>query len=162
MTIKLRVLEEDDLLQLRDWRNDDRLRCSCREYRLLNMINQRDWFDYISRSPKVEMFGIEHEGTLVGVCGLCNIDWVNRNAEVSIYTQEADVAAEALDLLEGKAFEEFNLHRLWVEVYSSHAEKIALLEEGGYTLEGKMRQHVFKQGRYYGSLIYGLLRGETC
>lgn len=162
MTIRLRALEEWDLPQLRDWRNDDALRSACREYRLLNMVNQRDWFDYISRSHKVEMFGIEVDEALAGVCGLCNIDWVNRSAEVSLYAQDPDATHRALELLKEKAFDEFNLHRLWVEIYEFHTTKIALLEENGYTLEGKLRAAVFKKGRYYDSLIYGLLRGETC
>lgn len=161
MIVKLRAIEKRDLPQLRDWRNDDRLRYSCREYRLLSMTNQRDWLDHISRSREVEMFGIVHLAKLVGVCGLCNINWVNRTAEISLFiapdSWSRDVAAQALELLRQKAFGELNLHRLWVEVYEFHAAKIALLEEGGYVLEGRLREHTFKLGRYHDSVIYGLL-----
>lgn len=160
--MRLRAIEERDLSQVRDWRNDDRLRHTFREYRLLNMVNQCSWLDHISRSHEVEMFGIERNGALVGVCGLCNINWVNRTAETSIYVapdlQYPEVAAKALYFLKQKAFEEFNLHRLWVEVYEFHTAKIALLQQGGYVLEGRLRKHSFKQGRYFDSLMYGLLR----
>lgn len=166
MQVRLRQIEEWDLEQLRDWRNDASLRPSCREYRLLNMLNQRDWFEFISRSHKVEMFGIEYLDELVGVCGLCNIDWVNRSAEVSFYIapeyQDLGLAFVALVHLRRKAFEEFNLHRLWAEVYEFHTTKIALLEQRGYTLEGKLRAAVFKKGRYHDSLMYGLLKEEQC
>ena len=85
MDIKLRAIEASDLPQLRDWRNDDRIRHTFREHRLLNMINQQDWLTWVSKNPSVEMFGIQQEGALVGVCGLCSIHWVNLAAEVSIY-----------------------------------------------------------------------------
>jgi len=169
MEVRLRQLEEEDLAQLRDWRNDDRLRHGFREYRLLNMANQRDWFSHISRSREVEMFGIELEviskiptRKLVGVCGLCNINWVNRAAEVSLYIvpERPGVSELALELLRQKAFEEFGLRRLWAEVYDFRAVSIARLERCGYVLEGRMREHVFKQGKYHDSLIYGLLREE--
>lgn len=162
MIIRLRAIEEGDLPQLRDWRNDDRLRHGFREYRLLNMVNQHDWFDHISRSNKVEMFGIEVDGLLVGVCGLCNINWVSRVAEPSRYLAPAyeSLMPEVIKLLRKKAFEEFNLRRLWTEVYSFRTERIALLEQQGYILEGRLRKHVFKQGQYHDSLIYGLLKEE--
>lgn len=160
--IRLRAIEESDLPQLRDWRNDDRLRFTFREYRLLSLVNQKDWLDHISRSREVEMFGIEVDGTLVGVCGLCYINWVYRTAEASIYVvpdlQLPTAAAEVLHLLRQKAFKEFNLHRLWAEAYEFDTVKIALLEQSGFVLEGRLREHVFQQGRYHDSLMYGLLR----
>lgn len=164
MEVRLVALEQTDLRQLQVWRNDDRLRHGFREYRLLSMINQCDWFNRISSSDKVEMFGIEVDGALVGVCGLCNINWVNGTAEISRYVapeyQGKGISVQALTLLRQRAFEEFNLRRLWAEVYSFRTENIARLEQCGYILEGRMRKHVFKQGQYHDSLIYGLLRVE--
>ena len=162
MQIQLRQIEVEDLPQLREWRNDDQLRRYVREYRLLNMVNQCDWLDYISRSRDVEMFGIEAGDVLVGVCGLCYINWVNRTAEVSLYAASAlrdvNIAAQALVLLQHKAFEEFNLHRLWVEIYEFNLGNIELFEKCDYVLEGRLRKHVFKLGKYHDSLMYGLLR----
>lgn len=162
MTIYLRSIEERDLAQLRDWRNGNRLRSSCREYRLLNMINQRDWLEQISRDPKVEMFGVVQQTELVGVCGLCNVSWIYRTAEVTIYVapnvDDTTVAVQALKLLKRKAFEEFNLHRLWAEVYEFHIAKITLLEQHDFVLEGRLREHIFKLGKRQDSLMYGLLR----
>lgn len=168
VVIRFRAIEESDLPQLRDWRNGDKLRSWAREYRLLNLVNQRDWFEHISRSCEVEMFGIEYLANsgfeLVGVCGLCNINWVYRTAEPSIYVapdlRDTNIAARALDLLRQKAFEELNLRRLWTEVYDFHPARIALHEGGGYVLEGRLRKHVFKLGKYRDSLVFGLLRED--
>ena len=84
--VNLRALEKEDLEILKIWRNDRRTRIHTREYRLLNMINQYDWFESLHKQnpPSAIMFGIENKKRkLIGVCGLVYIDWKNRHAEIS-------------------------------------------------------------------------------
>ena len=161
-SVTLRALEESDLLHLRDWRNADWLRPYVREYRLLNMVNQLEWFKGISSSRDVAMFGILISGDLSGVCGLTNINWVNRTAEISIYIipkQRGRGAAVATMLeLEKVAFEDYNLHRLWAEVYAFNVPGCSLFDVCGYDQEGRMVQHVFKNGQYHDSLLYGKVK----
>lgn len=157
--ISLRALEESDLEQLRDWRNADWLRPFVREYRLLNMVNQRDWFERISRSLNDAMFGILADGELAGVCGLCNINWKNRTAEVSLYVelehQGQGIAIQTLHLLQEKAVRDYNLHRLWAEIFSFNEASPGLFEKAGFIYEGRMVEHIWKEGHYADSLIYG-------
>jgi len=159
--MNLRQLEREDLPQLRDWRNSDWLRPYVREYRLLNMENQEEWFRSLS-SRDVEMFGIELAGVLIGVCGLTHINWVNRTAEISIYVARGargyGVGSEALERLEEIAFDRYNLNRIWAEIYDHNEASIKLFEKAGYLLEGRMRQHVYKEGAWRDSLLYGRLR----
>ena len=56
--IKFRSLEADDLPTLRDWRNSKFVKRTTREYRLLNMLNQKAWFDSLhsQNPPKDIMF----------------------------------------------------------------------------------------------------------
>ena len=58
--VNLRSLEEEDLVILKKWRNDKKTRLHTREFRLLNMINQKQWFEFIHKEnpPKFIMFGI--------------------------------------------------------------------------------------------------------
>ena len=178
MEIRLRQIEEEDLPQLRDWRNAAWLRPYVREYRLLNMVNQREWFEHISTSRNVEMFGIvvtadeypdnpaiTYERTrLAGVCVLTSINWVNRTAEVSLYVvpsaQRQGAGTEVLKKLEEIAFSEFNLQRIWAEIYEFNEPSIELFERAGFQLEGTLRCHVFKLGIYFDSLMYGKLKHD--
>ena len=63
--VNLRPLEEEDLKQLRDWRNSEHVRKTTREYKPLNMLNQKQWFESIHREnpPKHIMFGIEKKSS---------------------------------------------------------------------------------------------------
>ena len=186
MEVRLRQVERTDLAQLRDWRNQEQIRMRAREYRMLNMDHQISWFDQIQTSSRTEMFvilvgeesALEWAGmhwTPVGVCGLCHIDWINRHAEVSIYIgpeewQHKGVGTEVLHLLAKKAFSEFNLIRLWAEVYQFNESSVRLFEKCGYTREGTLRNHIIRGGIYteelgwetcfYDAHIYGLLRED--
>jgi RimJ/RimL family protein N-acetyltransferase len=163
----LRALEAEDLMQLRDWRNTEFVRETCREYRLLNMEHQKRWFDGLSKTPPDNiMFGIENKkGQLIGVCGLTWIDWKNGNAEVSIYIGEKawqgkGAASDSLRTLVKYGFEIINLHRIYAIIFEFNEASIKLFEKCGFRLEGKQREAHYVKGRYWDELIYGMLREE--
>ena len=163
--LRFRAIEREDLEQLKTWRNKPGIRAWTREYRLLNMVNQEDWFESMSRNRNNEMLVIEilvdNNWVSIGVCGLCYIDWVNRHAEVSLYIGEHSfrglgLGKRILGLLEEKAFREFNLHKLWAEIYSGNAASVKLFEKAGYVMEGRLKEQVFKNGEYQDSLFFSL------
>ena len=163
----LRALEVEDLGQLRDWRNADFVRETCREYRLLNMEQQKRWFDSLLKtSPDTIMFGIENkEGKLIGVCGLTRINWKNGNAEVSIYIgerewQEKGAATDSLKTLVKYGFETLNLHGVYAIIFEFNKPSIKLFEKYGFKFEGKHREAHYIKGRYWDELVYGMLREE--
>ncbi|WP_163538892.1 GNAT family protein [Gracilibacillus sp. YIM 98692] len=167
--VGLRSIEEQDLDKLQSWRNNSELRVYFREYRELNKQNQYGWYNnVVSNSKNTIMFGIINLQTenLIGACGLCYIDWINRSAELSVYIGEKKIyiddiyATEATELLETYGFEEVNLNRIWCEVYSFDEKKIKLLNEAGYILEGRLRSTHWTKGSWYDSYIYGKLLSE--
>jgi len=164
-TIELRPIEKEYLTILKFWRNLPEIRNRTREYRLLNMLNQEEWFEQMTHDRSTEMFAIAIGDTLVGVCGLCYIDWVSRNAEVSIYIgpeeyRKQGVATKALALLKRKAFNELNLHKLWAMVFSNNIPGQNLFDKCGYQLEGELYDHAYKEGRYYSAMLYGIYKDE--
>jgi RimJ/RimL family protein N-acetyltransferase len=142
----LRALEKEDLSSLKEWRNSLHVRKSTREYKLLNMINQKNWFESIHQStpPKDIMFGILNKRKkLIGVTGLTYIDWKNRNSEISIYFstknwQTKPEAKEVINLIMEYGFEELNLNRLYVEIFSLMKENIKLFTKMKFFKEGQL------------------------
>lgn len=157
MSVELRAIERDDLPGLLSWRNEPENRRYFREYRPLNWETQTRWFDSLTEDRQTQMFGITHQGDLVGACGLCNIDWLSRSAEVSLYIGEgyidATLAPDALKQLEAYALEVMGLRRLWVEIWGFDELKRALLTQAGYTLEVTKRQAHWDNG-WHDALIY--------
>ncbi len=163
--VNLRSLEIDDLGILKKWRNDKITRNHTREYRLLNMINQKQWFETIHKDnpPKFLMFGvIDKRKKLVGVCGLTYIDWKNRHCEISIILylknwQKTKEAKETISLLINYGFGELNMRRLWVEIFDTIPENIKLFESLNFHREGILRDKLWRQKKWHNSYIYSKL-----
>lgn len=164
--VGLRAIQESDLEPLRQWRNKPDFRRYFREYREISPEMQRKWFETaVLNDPRTRMFAIERltDGALMGACGLCYIDPINRNADFSIYLGIDDLyidekfAPDAGRLLLEYGFEELNLHRIWCEIYSLDTPKQAFLPALGFEKEGVHRQTHFTEGAWVDSLYYGLL-----
>ena len=166
--VNLRALEYEDLDKLLNWRNNIELKRYFREFKELNSINQKNWFENIVlKSTNTIMFGIINENQeLIGACGLTYIDWINRNADLSIYIGKDNVyiddifAFEACNLLLDYGFNELNLHRIYVEVYDIDIKKKKLLESLDFTHEGTHRETHWTEGKWCDSLYYSMLKSE--
>lgn len=167
----LRAVEREDLSLLRDWRNIPDFRRNFREHRELNLDNQQAWFDaQICKNPNNFMFIIQRlsDGEPIGACGLLYANWIIRAADFSFYIghNQAYIDAEgyaedAAALLIGYGFKNLNLHKLWMELYDIDTLKIAFFTTRmGFSLDGKLRDNCFEDGRYYDSGIYSLLQHE--
>lgn len=166
----LRAIERDDLPQLLAWRNRPELRRFFREYRELGGDLQHAWYEnVVLKDPATRMFSIIEKATgrLLGACGLCYINWVDRNADFSIYLGADDLyidtclAPDAARLLIRYGFEELGLHRLWSEIYDFDTAKQELFGELGFQLEARFRKSHWTEGGWHDSLVFGLLSNDT-
>lgn len=177
--MEFRQIEQEDLPLLRDWRNQERIRKACREYKLLNMVNQEEWFERISISKQHDMFMIMDKiGKIpkfqradwykvsIGVCGLTNINWKDRHAEISYYSaledalQNLNIAKEIYNFLKKKCFDEYGLNRLWGEIYSHNEVALKIALRNGLKIEGTMRQTNWWDGKWWDSIITAILAEE--
>ncbi|GHT87690.1 N-acetyltransferase [Spirochaetia bacterium] len=104
-------------------------------------------------------------GIHIGNISLQRINFIYRSAELAIIIGEKTdwgkgFGREASYLLISHGFETLNLHRIECGTFKNNIgmQKIAL--SLGMQLEGTRRQAVFKEGRYYDVLEYGILRDE--
>ena len=111
------------------------------------------------------MFAIVDLSTneLVGVCGLCYIDWINRNADFLIYIGKDSLyidevyAVDAAKVMMKYGFEELNLHRLWAEIYDFDKKKKKMFDKLGFAFEGTHKETHWTEGRWCDSLYYGMI-----
>ena len=163
--IALRAIEITDLEQVREWRNTPEIRSRTREWKALNLENQKGWFQRISDPQRTDhMFILEHDAQAIGVIGLCGWNHHDRHAEISFYIGDPAQRGKgfmkrALSLLIGWGFQQ-GLHRIWAEVYDFNSGSIKLLERLGFTHEGIQRQHVFRDWRFVDSVMMGRLASD--
>ena len=167
--VGLRAIEKDDLSKFLEWRNNPDLRIFFREFKELNSTNQEKWFNNIvMNSQNNIMFSIVNldNNKLIGACGLNYIDWINRNADLSIYIGienkyiDEIYAPDACKLLLQYGFDELNLHRIHVEIYDIDLKKQKLLETLKFNYDGTLRETHWTNGKWVDSLYYSILENE--
>jgi carbamoyl-phosphate synthase large subunit len=62
-----------------------------------------------------------------------------------------------LELLKKITFQELKLHRLFAETYEYRHDIFPVLENKGFQFEGRLRDHIFKRGKWEDSLIHAFL-----
>lgn len=167
--VYLRAIEIDDLPILMNWRNKPSFRKFFRETDEINSVNQNKWFESINKKgSNHKMFAIVKSDTneLMGACGLCYIDWINRSADFSIYLGYKDLyiddkyTVDAANLMKEYGFKILNLHRLWAEIYSIDNAKKELFTQLNFTLDGEFRQTYWYNNQWHNSLFYSLLSSD--
>lgn len=168
--IRLRAVEREDVTKFHEWVNDPEVTRSLALYLPMSMRDEENWFDgFGKRDPNEKPFAIEiRKGKawkLIGNCAAFGIDMVNRSAELGIMIGAKEewnkgYGAEAMTLLLKHGFETLNLNRLFLRVYEENVRAVRSYEKAGFVFEGKMRQAVYKRGKYDDVLLMSVLRSE--
>jgi hypothetical protein len=165
----LRAVESTDLQLLRDWRNIPDFRINFREHRLLNLENQKIWFDRLSNSHTDFMFVILDKINLepIGACGLLYTNWIIRSSDFSFYIGKDNLyidkklAKDAAKILIDFGFKDLNLNKIWMELYEFDKKKIDFFQKLlNFKVEGKLRSNAFANGKYWDSYIISMLKSE--
>lgn len=154
-----------------NWRNIPEFRKHFREYREINSVMQEKWFHTVATNDhRTVMFSVFHKETseLIGCCGLCDINWIHRYADLSLYIgyeqsyiDDQGFAEEACKLLFHYGFQELNLHKIWSELYEFDSKKMALYNKLGFHIDGKLRDHHYFEGKWWDSVMFSLLAVES-
>jgi RimJ/RimL family protein N-acetyltransferase len=168
--LRLRALEREDLARVAQWMNDSEVRAGLARFLPISMAEEEDWYAKMLQSPAEEHvlaieIRVEKSWTHIGNCAFHAIDWRNRSASVGIVI--GDKAAwnqghgtRAIRALLSHGFGTLNLHRIWLQVYSSNPRAIRCYEKAGFVQEGRQRDARFWDGRYEDVLIMSILRTE--
>lgn len=168
--IRLRAVERESVGKFYEWVNDPEVTRGLALYLPMSMQDEENWFDGLSkRDPNERPLSIEirkgKSWKLIGNCGVFGIEFANRSAELGIIIGEKSewdkgYGAEAMTLLLRHGFETLNLHRLFLRVYADNVRAVRSYEKAGFVLEGRLREAVYKHGKYDDVLIMSVLRSE--
>ena len=124
-----------------------------------------EFFDGLNKDTSGVNFAIETAGVCIGDCGLYHFDRLSATAEVGIGIGDhaywgQGYGREALALLLDYAFRLQNLRRVWLETHHTNERAVGCYRSLGFVDEGRLREHVWSDGRYVDSVLMGLLRSE--
>ncbi len=167
--VRLTALTQDDLPTVAEWHQNAeflQLFDALPAYpKTETSLAQR--FDDTDKATDAFLFAIHplDSDTPIGYVELDGILWTHRVSGVSIAIGEAKhwgkgYGYEAMQLMLQFAFEELNLHRVQLTVFSYNQRAIALYEKLGFQREGVYREHLQRDRKRYDMYLYGLLRSE--
>lgn len=127
------------------------------------------WLERIQVQGDRQEFIIVERGTgrSIGTIGLSNIHPKHRHAQYGILIGEIDargkgLALEASRLLLAYAFDKLGLQRVYLHVFADNEQALHLYRKVGFEEEGRLRQHMYKDGRFRDVVVMAMIHTEKC
>lgn len=166
-SVTLRAIEKEDLELMREMLNDPEIESLVVGWAFpVSKYQQNQWYESNVNNPTNKRFIIETEERAVGLATLTNIDWKNRKATHGIKIARGEyrargIGTDAVMAIMRYAFEELQLNRLESTILEfNEGSKKLYCGKCGWSIEGKQRKSIFKNGAYHDLLIVGILRTD--
>ena len=165
----LRAMRRDDLTRLATFNNDVEFETIAGgdpwEPQSLERLQAQ--FDETARKGERDgaSFAIEADGLFIGRCGLAHFDSTASTCELGIGIGDHDYwgrgyGRDAVRLLLDYGFRIRNVHKVWLSVLGVNERAIRCYRACGFVEEGRLRNHVWNDGRYVDLLYMGVLRDD--
>ena len=155
----------EDKLDIMKWRNDQIYHL--RQYKPLTEEDQVRYFETVvirlfeEKQPNQLLFSYLEDDKCIGYGGLVHINWIDNNAEIS-FIMDTDLEKEFfqfhwvtyLGLIEQLAFEELELHKIFIYAFDLRPHLYSTVELAGFIKEAVFKEHCFFQGEYIDVVIY--------
>jgi RimJ/RimL family protein N-acetyltransferase len=167
-SIKLRKLSPNDFSVYHNWRNDlDVMYSTSPALDVYTLEETENLIQIMSSQPDAKGYIIEYKqtGQAIGIISLIHIDTKNRSAECVLDIGERDmwgkgIGTAALSVILKYAFDELNLHRVTLQVFSFNKRAINLYQKIGFKQEGQLRQALYRGGNWHDIIMMGILSTE--
>ncbi len=121
------------------------------------------WLELVDVEGATLNFAIEFEGVLVGGIGLIpNSDVYVMSAEIGYWIGESywgkGIATEAIRQIVDYIFYNFDIIRIYAEVFENNKASMRTLEKNGFYLEGVRRKSILKNDILMDDFIWVRLR----
>jgi RimJ/RimL family protein N-acetyltransferase len=165
-SIYLRALDFDDLERTYKWHNDIVLwELLMTPFRYVSRASEEEWLRKKQSYSNDEVnlaICLTDNSQHIGNIYLREINWIARQghlAGVLIGDPEhrsKGYGTAALRLLIEHAFGDLGLRRMYGYALEEHQSSIRMMEKCGFVVEGKLRKHAFKAGKFKDVVIMGL------
>lgn len=166
--VTLRALEREDMEELRSFHNDPEIANLIGGWSIpISSEQQNRWFDQLTYDDRNLRLAIDtKEDGFIGISNITNIDLKNRSAHHGILIGKKNMRGhgygrDTVMTTMKYAFEELQLHRLDGDIVEHNIPSYNLfIKKCGWVEEGRIRDHAFRNNRFYDRLIVGILKSE--
>lgn len=167
-SVALRRPAPDDLDAVVRWYRDPEVaRLTRYQTRPMSQADVERFFRMRLLAPDALAYSIAElpDWDLIGFTTFSSLDGDNASVMFHITIGERDawgrgLGTEATQLMLGHAFERLGLHRVGLTVFSYNTRAIRAYEKAGFRLEGRLRDAILRDGRYFDEVHMGILAEE--
>jgi len=163
----LRPPTKQDIPAFLRWINDSEVTQFLQAYYPIFEADELEWLDKLQKSKENIVFVIVDAKTKkpIGTMGIHRINWKDRIATTGALIGEKNYwgkgyGSEAKMLLLSYAFNTLNLRKICSAVISFNERSKAYSLKCGYKVEGVLKQHIFKNGRYWDEIQLAIFRKD--
>ena len=166
--VRLRALESTDLERAYTWINDREVTHYLAARFPLSLADERRWLEEgptNSSAGGVRLAIETKEGVHIGNCDLHRVHAEDRKAGLGIMIGEKEYwgrgfGTDTMLTLLRFAFEQMNLHKVALGVFEFNERGLAMYAKLGFVEEGRFRDNLFQDGRYWDLVRMSILRRE--
>ncbi len=169
--IRLRHIVDSDVGWMMEIRNTPDNLEHLRNPRRISFREQENWWKKFQKDWDQDLLVIERRSHLttsdgtdefqrIAVGGITHIERLNHAGEMSLLMENpknTEWALEALNAITDYGHNVLNLHRLWVECYTE--DRKSLFIRGGFRIEGRKLEAVFRDGKYKDGVLLSRFQG---
>ena len=167
--VRLRAYKKEDIEVVLKYINDEEVK--------RNLIpgipfpytleDEEKWYESNTALKDTYNFAIEtlEDKKYLGGCGINEVDWKNSKAVIGIFIGNKEYwnkgyGTDVMNTLIRFIFEQMNINKIKLNVYSFNERAIKCYEKCGFKREGVLRQEIFRDGKYHDEIVMGLLKDE--
>jgi RimJ/RimL family protein N-acetyltransferase len=166
--VALRRPEPGDLPSVVRWYRDREIaRLTRYQARPMNEAEVERFFQLRMLAPDALAYSIAElpDWRLIGFTTFSSLDGDNGSVLFHITIGERDawgrgLGTEATELMLEHAFDRLGLHRVGLSVFSYNLRAIRAYEKAGFRIEGRQREAILRDGRYWDEVHMGVLVDE--
>ncbi|MDD2228142.1 MAG: GNAT family protein [Candidatus Cloacimonetes bacterium] len=168
--IYLRALEPEDYTITIKWRNDEEItKALGGNHFFVSQAREKIWVEDKSLNDGYNIYlaiCLREDGKMIGFTSINNIDCRNLKAEWGgTIIGEKDFwgkgyATEAAKLMLDYLFEQYPMHKCYGYCLEDHKITEKMLLSLGFTLDGLVRDDVYKDGEFKSKLLFSILKEE--
>ena len=166
MVIKFNTIKEENLEQIMKWRTNPEVSQYMFTDPELDIEKQLHWFKTkVCNNDKEKYWIVNVENMNIGLVCIYNIDLVNKRVYWAYYIGDNRFKGKGvgkqieLNILK-HVFEKMRFNKVCCEVFCFNEMVIQLHEKFGSKVEGILRKHIYKNGKFYDIVTMGILKEE--
>jgi RimJ/RimL family protein N-acetyltransferase len=159
--VKLVPFEEEHIMIVREWINDEDITYGMGRRFPVNRIAQIKWFNNVSQDKtKKKLIIVDGGCREVGMVSIFNLDHKNQKTEIGVFINRDDqgkgYAKESLKMLVDFVFNELNIHKIYAHINSLNTSSLQLFKRIGFELESRDIDSVYQNGEFVDILKYSI------